>query len=487
MELKTNFLIIGSGIAGLNFALNASKKGKVIIITKKKLIDSNTNFAQGGIAAVLNKTDNFNQHIKDTLKTGSFHNNRKSVEFMVKNGPKAIKKLINLGIQFEKSKNQLKFTQEGGHKNKRIIYIGDHTGQEIEKTLIQKIKNNPNIDIYENTFALDLITKNKICYGSFMINKNKISTIYANQTILATGGIGELYKYTTNPLIATGDGIAMAKRAKCKIKDMEFIQFHPTAFAKKLSPMFLISETVRGEGGILINNKKERFMKDIHPLKDLAPRDIIAKEIYKQSKTGKVYLDISHKKENFIKKRFPHIYKTLKKYNYDLTKQKIPVTPATHYLCGGICTNLNGESSIKNLFSFGETAQTGVHGANRLASNSLLEALVFSNQIIKNLEKKEIKSIKLNKKFIYKKNKKTLTPIKKTIKEIMWEYGGINRDIKKIKKYGIPKLEKIHEKLKKIKYTNEEITEVKNMIEVGLLILKSASKRKKSLGCHFTN
>lgn len=494
--MKTNFLIIGSGIAGLNFALHAAEKGKVILITKKNAVDSNTNFAQGGIAGVLDKTDNVEKHIKDTLEAGDYHNNKRAVTFMIKKSTSAIHRLIDLGVQFEREKGELKLTREGGHHQRRIAYVGDYTGEAIEKILLQRVKENSNIQILENTFALRLITKNKICYGSQIIHKNKIEDIFADQTILATGGIGQLYKNTTNPLITTGDGIAMALSAGCKAKDMEFIQFHPSALDKNITPKFLISETVRGEGAKLLNSKGERFMNSRHPLKDLAPRSIVAREIYKELQKGPVYLDIRHKNKAFLMKRFPTIYKKLKEYGITMEKDLIPIIPAAHYLCGGIITNLQGETSIKNLYAFGEVAYTGVQGANRLASNSLLEALVFSNQIAKRIHlHKKTPTIKINKpKLISTSSKETLLAksIKKNIKNIMWEYAGIVRDLSKIKKEAIPKMEKLMKELNKVIFTkgklsktNQVTMEASNMAIVGLLILKSASKRTSSLGCHY--
>lgn len=488
--MHTNFLVIGSGISGLNFALNAAKKGKVIIVTKKKIVDSSTNFAQGGIAAVLDKTDNYKAHVEDTLEAGCYHNNRSSVEFMVKNAASAIYHLIDLGVEFEKAEGKLKLAKEGGHHQRRIAYVGDYTGKEIERILIKRVKEHPNIKILENTFAIDLITKQKICYGcSFLIKNKKIENIFAGEIIIATGGIGQLFSNTTNPNISTGDGIAMGVAAGLKTRDLEFIQFHPTALAKNISPKFLISEAVRGEGAKLINSQGKRFMENVHPLKDLAPRDIVAREIYKELKNGPVYLDIRHKQKTFLTKRFPQIYKKLEELHYHMEKDLIPITPAAHYICGGIITNLHGQTGIKNLFAFGEVAATGVHGANRLASNSLLEALVFSNQIIQRLKirnthpKLKLKSQKIIS--LSNPQTKLAKKLRKEIQETMWKYAGIVRNLKLIKKEGIPKIKLIQNELAKIKGLNQQIAEVKNMAQVSLLILQAAYKRKKSLGCHF--
>lgn len=485
--MQTNFLIIGSGISGLNFALNAAQKGKVIIVTKKKIVDSSTNYAQGGIAAVLDQTDDFSKHVEDTLKAGCYHNNKKAVKFMIKHSTQAVYHLIELGVEFAKQNGKLKLTKEGGHQHSRIAYVGDYTGKEIERVLIKLVKEHPNIKIYEDTFALDLIVKDKKCHGINAIRRNKIFPILANQTILATGGIGQLFEKTTNPKISTGDGIAMGIRAGLKTKDMEFIQFHPTALNKNTSPFFLLTEALRGEGAKIVNAKGARFMKN--PLQELAPRDIVAREIYQELKNGPVYLDISHEKREHLKNRFPKIYNQLKKYGYNLSKDKIPVTPAVHYICGGIVTDLKGKTSIRNLFAFGEVSCTGVHGANRLASNSLLEALVFSSQIIKNLKPNlEAPKLKIQGVGVLNRNSqqtKIASNARKEIKKIMWEYAGIVRNLGQIKSAAIPKMQKIIQELNKINGTNPEIAETKNMALVSLEILKAAYKRKKSLGCHF--
>ncbi|MFA7685742.1 MAG: L-aspartate oxidase [Candidatus Gracilibacteria bacterium] len=487
--MQTNFLIIGSGISGLNFALHAAKKGEVILVTKKKLIDSNTNYAQGGIAAVLDKHDSPKAHIADTLEAGAYHNNKKAVEFMVKNSTDAIYRLIELGVAFEKDNGKLKLTQEGGHHTRRIAYVGDYTGQEIEHILVKRVKEHVNITILENAFALNLITKNKTCYGAQIIRKNKIDNIFADQTIIATGGLGQIYENTTNPLIATGDGIAMSARIGIKTDDLEFIQFHPSALAKKTSPRFLISETVRGEGAHLLNYKKERFMDHRHPLKELAPRSIVAREIFKELENGPVFLDITHKSREFLKNRFPKIFEKLLKYNIDMSKDLIPITPAAHYSCGGIKTDIYGRTNIKNLFAFGEVTCTGVHGANRLASNSLLEALVFSNQITKKLKaQKKLQVLTIDRPkllSVTSTETKLAKKLKKEIQKTMWQYAGIIRDLKNIKNIALPKIQKILTQLQKIQGTNQNIAETNNLAQVSLLILKSALQRRKSLGCHY--
>ncbi|MEK7673025.1 MAG: L-aspartate oxidase [Patescibacteria group bacterium] len=502
--MQTNFLVIGSGISGLNFALNAAQKGQVLIVTKKKIIDSNTNYAQGGIAAVLDQTDNIKEHIQDTLEAGAFHNNQKSLEFMVKNSTAAIYRLVELGVEFAKENGKLKLTKEGGHHKNRIAYVGDYTGKEIERILVKRVKEHPSIKILENAFALKLLTKNivdnraqgKTCYGAQIIHKNKIENIFADRIIIATGGVGQIYSSTTNPKIATGDGLAIGLEAGCRSQDLEFIQFHPTALAKNTFPRFLISEAVRGEGAKLVNSKGEYFMENAHPLKDLAPRDIVAREIYQQLKDKKVYLDCRGKTAEHLKNRFPQIYAKLLEYGYRMEKDLIPVTPAAHYICGGIVTDIHGQTNIKNLFAFGEVTYTGVHGANRLASNSLLEALVFSNQILKKLPTAKLspritrQPLLTTKHHLIPQNSphtKTAKKLKKEIQQIMWQYAGIVRNRSNIKKLAIPAIQKILKKLESIKGTNQEIAEAHNMAKVSLEILKSAYARKTSLGCHYVD
>ena len=486
--MQTNFLVIGSGISGLNFALNAAKKGKVLIITKKNIIDSNTNYAQGGIAAVLDKTDNIEKHVEDTLKAGCFHNKKQAVEFMVKNSPEAIYHLVDLGVQFEKEKGRLKLTKEGGHQAKRIAYIGDYTGKEIEETLVARVKEHPNITILEDSFAIDFLVKNKACYGAKAIIEGYQQEIHADQTILATGGLGQLYNTTTNAEIATGDGFAMALRAGLKLKDIEFIQFHPTAFAEKTFPRFLISEAVRGEGAIIINSAGERIMKGVHPLEDLAPRDIVAREIYKHLINGPVYLDIRQEKKAVLQKRFPKIYEKLLEYGYKMERDLIPVIPAAHYVCGGVVTDLKGRTKIKNLYAFGEVSYTGVHGANRLASNSLLEALVFSNQILKNLQSSSISRTATNEKAAIKTSsteEAKAEKLKNKIQNLMWNYAGIVRQAEKIRQIAIPKINEIKKEIESFSSNSQKIIETKNMAQTALEVLRAAQKRKESLGCHF--
>ena len=379
--MKTDFLVVGSGIAGLNFALKTAKHGKVTIATKKEIMESNTNLAQGGIAAVTQKSDSIELHIEDTLTVGSGLSNKRIVKLLAEHGPEAIRNLLSFGVNFDKKNNKLHLTTEGGHSIARVLHSGDSTGKEIEQTMTECVRENKNIEVFENCFAIDLILAQQKCAGAKILDiKNRaVCDIFARATILATGGIGYIYQNTTNPEIATGDGIAMALRAGAKIEDMEFVQFHPTTLNKLGAPHFLISESLRGEGAILVNEAGERFMLDYDSMGELAPRDIISRTIFNELKKGIVYLDIRHKGKSFILDRFPMIYQECLKYDIDITEDLIPVSPAAHYICGGIKTDEYGETSVENLLAFGECACTGVHGANRLASNSLLESVVFSS------------------------------------------------------------------------------------------------------------
>jgi L-aspartate oxidase len=485
------FLVIGSGIAGLNFALKASRLGKVLIITKKEAVDTSTNYAQGGIAGVIAEYDRFEKHIEDTLKAGSYHNNKEAVEFMVRRAPEAIRNLIEYGVQFATEEGKILLTKEGGHSERRIAFVGDYTGKEIERALLEKAKADQNIEIWEHSLAYELLIKNSKCLGAKILRKKIFYNIYADYVFLATGGCGQAYLHTTNPSIATGDGLALAQKIGLETQDLEFIQFHPTVFSYWSEAKFLISEAVRGEGAYLRNKDGERFMIKIHPQAELAPRDIVAQSIFEESKKGPVYLDITHKNPKEIPIRFPQIYLELKKYGFDLTKDLIPITPAAHYCCGGIKVNLNSETTIKNLYACGELACTGVHGANRLASNSLLEAVVFSSAIFNNIQKtnnsKKI-DIEIQKSSSYQKLTKNLetqlNQIQKQLKTLMWNKVGIIRRPSEMKK-AINEITNLQNTLFKLKTgLNEKIIETENLLITASLITKAALKRKKSLGGH---
>lgn len=483
-----DIIVIGSGISGLNFALRAAEKyERVLVITKKKVAQSSTNFAQGGIAAVLSKLDDFKKHVKDTLVAGCFHNDRHAVEYMVRHGPSAIARLVELGVPFATHHGELLLTREGGHHQRRIAFVSDYTGQAIEKVLVGKIRKNPRITLMEHTFAIDLLIENRRCSGVQILQGKKFKNVFGNMTVLATGGIGQLYENTTNPSISTGDGIAMADRAGCHFRDLEFVQFHPTALKIKGKPRFLISEAVRGEGAYLRNMAGERFMKKNHKLAELAPRDIVSRAIFEEEKMGLVYLDLRHKNAKEIETRFPQIYQKLKSYGLNMARDLIPISPAAHYLCGGVRVNLRGETGIKNLFAFGEVAGTGVHGANRLASNSLLEALVFSDRILKIPHQRKGKpphfpTPKLNK--LSLKKYRILKALRRELRSVMWKKVGIVRSKKSLTE-AFKEINALIYELGKIPVYAQESIELKNMFYAAMLITQAALKRRKSLGCHF--
>ncbi|MBT3351214.1 MAG: L-aspartate oxidase [Nitrospinaceae bacterium] len=478
--MKTDFIVIGSGIAGLNFSLKAAEFGNVLVITKKTIRQSNTNYAQGGIAAVLDQSDTLDSHYEDTLKAGGYHNNKRAVKFMVKRGPALVLELSAQGVPFQQTGEALSLTLEGGHSTSRIAYVGDKTGQAIEQSLVQRVRRHPQITFQENAMAIDLIVRGNRCYGVQYMKENKIHNVFAKATILATGGLGQLYRYSTNPAVATGDGVAMAARAGCELKDLEFIQFHPTALDLKDKRSFLLSESLRGEGAYLKNAEGRRFMQNIHPLKELAPRDIVSRAVFSELRKGPVYLDITHKKSAFLAERFPIISRQMKTYGLDLSRDLIPVSPATHYSCGGVKVNLQGETSLKNLFAFGEVACTGVHGANRLASNSLLESLVFSNEILKTLKclKSPIREVSTPE----HKHTKARSGAKRKTQNIMWDHVGIVRSKAGLRE-AIEELDQLESTLPG--GVNQGIIEARNLIVCGRLIAQAALKRKKSLGCHY--
>ncbi len=501
MKNKFDYIIIGSGLAGLTTALSLGDLGNVAILTKKNSSDSATNLAQGGMAAMINKDDQADWHIEDTIKAGDYHNKKNAVNLLVKNSWEAFLWLKNQGVLFD-----TKPSLEAGHRRPRIFHTTDFTGQDIMSVLLNKVKKNKQINIFEDTLVIDLIVKNKICLGVFVLSAdNKSIPLFAKAVILATGGAGQVYQWTTNPKVATGDGIAMAKRAGADISDVEFVQFHPTAFKSKASPLFLLSERLRGEGARLVDERGKRFVEE------LLPRDELARIVYERQKNTTVYLTMAHLDKGEIIKKLPNIYKRLKTHGYDLTRDRVPITPAAHYQCGGITTDLNGRTSIKNLFAVGEVAATGVHGANRLASNSLLEAVVFGKRVGKfivssprrrgsscmdSLLRGNDKTLHFN-----QKEKNIIKKTKKDLKKMMWEKVGIvrrKREMLEALKYfenQKNQLNKIN-LLRKLK-TNEIITikgdiktlkkllELISLLEVASIITKAALSRPKSLGAHY--
>ena len=503
-KITSDFLIIGSGVAGLSYALKVAKYGTVSIVTKKGLAESNTNYAQGGIASVFDKKDSFDSHIKDTLEAGDGLCDEKVVKFIVESGPERIKELINIGVNFNKEKDskELSLVKEGGHTNSRIVFSDDVTGHEVEKTLITAVRKNKNITIYENCIAIDLIClENNTCVGAYVLNKqsNQVVNFISKITLLATGGCGKVYLYTSNPDIATGDGIAMAYRAGANIANLEFMQFHPTCLYHNKAKRFLISETVRGEGGKLFDKEGRAFMHKYNEKEELACRDKVAKAIdteLKKSGDDCVFLDISHRDKDFIKKRFPNLYKKCFEFGIDMTKEPIPVVPAAHYMCGGIKTDTFGATNIRNLFAIGESACTGVHGANRLASNSILEAIVISHKSAqKSIKQLETTDLEVNAKVKYWDDMNSVDSDEEImvshnwdeIRRIMWNYVGIVRSDKRLEraKRRIKNLKKeIYEYYWDFKITSNLI-ELRNLALVADLIIKCASKRKESRGLHY--
>jgi len=512
MKLTADFLVIGSGIAGLSFALNAAHKGTVIIITKKDDKESNTNYAQGGIASVFGRDDSFAKHIEDTLTAGAGLCHEEAVTYMVKEGPGAIERLVRLGVDFSKSEDQqLALAREGGHSVNRIVHAYDFTGQEIERALLAKVKENANIRLFENHVAIDLITEHQTrrkdyssgihCWGAYVldIEANKVTNIHASATLLSTGGCGQIYLHTTNPAIATGDGIAMAYRAGARIANMEFMQFHPTTLYVEGSPSFLISEAVRGFGGILRDRSGNAFMRSYHKDRELAPRDIVARAIdreMKRSGESCVYLDLTHKAGEKIRQRFPSIYQQCLSHKIDICKEWIPVVPAAHYICGGVITDMQGQTDIDGLFACGEVACTGVHGANRLASNSLLEAVVFSESASQAAAAYIKKSrsflpdiLPWNQEGTFNQDEWVfIVHDRHVVKEVMWDYVGIMRSdfrlgraLRRIEVIG----EEIEDFYKKTVVTNDLI-ELRNIATVARLMIRSALNRKESRGLHYT-
>src|SRR5262249_3403113 len=390
MALETDYLVLGSGIAGLNFALLAAEHGKVTVVTKKGVTDTNTDWAQGGVAAVLGDDDSFDRHIEDTLTVGDGLCDRRAVELTVEGGPAVVERMLALGVRLDRAEHGagLELGREGGHSRRRIVHFADATGHEIQRALVAAAQRHPNITIIPDHIAVDLLSMAKYggepaCFGAYVLDQHtgEVKTIAARATVLATGGCGKVYVYTSNPDVATGDGIAMAYRIGAAVSDLEFVQFHPTVLYHPLAKSFLITQPTRGEGGLLRTADGPAFMDRYHPLKELGPRDVVARAIdheIKASGADNVYLDMTHLDGAFVRGRFPTIFERCLQLGIDITKQPIPVVPAAHYMCGGIKTNEYGETTIKNLYAIGEAACTGLHGACRLASNSLLEGMGYS-------------------------------------------------------------------------------------------------------------
>jgi len=526
MKIQTDFLIIGSGIAGLSFALKAAEFGTVAIVTKKGIMDSTTTVAQGGIASVFGDSDSFDLHIRDTLVAGDGLCNREVVEMVVKNGPDRIRELIDLGVNFnirerDSSKPEslpidpdLDLGREGGHSQKRIVHAEDMTGMELESVLVEHAKKYERITLFENHIAIDLITcstrmkrglvtttHEDYCCGAYVLDRqiNQVKTFSAKITLLATGGAGKVYLYTSNPDIATGDGIAMGYRAGASVANLEFVQFHPTCLYHPDAKNFLISEAIRGEGGVLIDSSGKSFMEKYDPQKDLAPRDVVARAIdteLKKSGRDSVFLDMSHKNPEFVIKRFPNIYKKCLAFGIDMTKEPVPVVPAAHYMCGGVAIDMFGRTDVQRLYATGETACSGLHGANRLASNSLIEALVYAS-IAADQAARDLNTID----FSSTPEPSPWDEVGTTdsdegimvshnwdeIRRCMWNYDGIVRSNKRLAR-AKRRIEIISNEIQEYYWDFKvapDLIELRNIATVADLIVKCAGYRKESRGLHY--
>ena len=515
MVRKFDFLVIGSGIAGMSFALKVAHKGSVALICKAGLEEANTYYAQGGIASVTNlKVDNFEKHIHDTMVAGDWISDPEAVEKVVRNAPAQIEELINWGVNFDKTENgEFDLHKEGGHSEFRILHHKDNTGAEIQTSLIEAVKKHPNITVFTNFYAVEIITQHHLgiivtrhtpgikCFGAYVLNEKTgdVDTFLSKVTVMATGGCEAVYTHTTNPLVATGDGIAMVYRAKGLVKDMEFIQFHPTAlYHPGDRPSFLITEAMRGYGAVLRNLGGEEFMQKYDPRLSLAPRDIVARAIDKEMKIhglDHVCLDVTHKDAEETKHHFPNIYAKCLSIGIDMTKQYIPVVPCAHYMCGGIKVDLNACSSIRRLYAVGECSCTGLHGGNRLASNSLIEAVVYADAAARH-SLEVIDQYAFNDKIpewndegtMSNEEKVLIAQDMKEVGQIMSNYVGIVRSDLRLKR-AWTRLDLLYEEteelFKRVKAT-KDICELRNMINVGYLITRQAIERKESRGLHYT-
>lgn len=514
MNLETDYLVIGSGAAGLSFALKAAEHSHVIVVTKGEMNECNTNYAQGGICCVTYEPDTFQKHIDDTMVCGGGICDMQAVELVVTRAPQLMKDLVQWGTRFDKTREgRYELAREGGHSEYRILHHKDETGAEIERTLISQVKSHRNIEVLEYHFAIDLLTQHHLgqlvtrhtegieCYGAYVMDlkRGRIKTILSRVTVIATGGVGNVYNVTTNPGVATGDGIAMAHRAKAVIENMEFIQFHPTAlYNPGERPSFLISEALRGFGAILKTQDGKEFMQKYHPMGSLAPRDVVARSIDNEMKVrgdDYVFLDITHRDPKETVSHFPNIYRKCLSIGIDITKEMIPVAPAAHYCCGGVKVDLNGETSIRRLYALGETSCTGLHGANRLASNSLTEAVVYADQAARH-SAAHLHEYGLQKGIpawnadgtTATEEMVLITQNAKEMQQIMSNYVGIVRSNLRLER-ALRRLEiifKENEELYLKSTPTKELCELRNMIDVGYLIIKQAQAIKRSIGLHYS-
>ncbi len=510
--LTCDFLIIGSGLAGLSTALKLAPHGRVLLLTKDTLEDGATEYAQGGIAAVTEKSDSFASHVNDTLSAGAGLCDKRVVEMVVTEGPARVQELIQQGVRFSLRETSgdapetFALGLEGGHSHRRILHVADRTGREIHRTLIARVRESSRIKVLEGHFAVDLLSTRhqdlgalNACLGAYVLDRKtrKVRTVLAGVTILATGGAGKTYLYTSNPDVATGDGMAMAFRAGVPLANMEFVQFHPTCLYHPYAKSFLISEAVRGEGGVLRLRSGEEFMKRYSVQKELAPRDVVARAIDKElKKRGEdcVYLDIRHRKPQFIRKRFPAIYKKCKQFGIDITKQPIPVVPAAHYFCGGVKVDEWGQTNLPRLFAVGEVTYTGLHGANRLASNSLLECAVFAHRVA--LKAQQVAKKPLPKISVPNWNpgqardpdeQVVISQNWDEIRRVMWNYVGIERTDKRLAR-ALRRVELLKQEIQEYYWdfhVTAELLELRNLATVGELVIRSALARQESRGLHF--
>ena len=509
--LLCDVLIIGSGLAGLTSALKLANHKKVLIVSKREILDSSSQWAQGGVAAVMSNEDSIESHVKDTEFVGGGLTDPKVASFVASHGKEAIQWLNDLHVPFSRddTTHQFHLTKEGGHSHRRVVHAKDATGLAIQATLSEQVKAHANITILENHIAVDLITEKKSlkvdhiksnrCLGAYVLNNKtgKVITVSAQETILAAGGVSKVYLYTTNPDVSTGDGVAMAWRAGCRVANMEFIQFHPTCLFHPKAKSFLISEIVRGEGGLLKLPDGSRFMDEYDARGELASRDIVARAIdFEMKKRGIdcVYLDISHKSPDFIKSHFPTIYARCLELGIDITKEWIPVVPAAHYSCGGVMTNLAGQSDLAHLYAIGETAYTGLHGANRLASNSLLECLVFGEAVAKHILQSKVDTTSFElphwdeSRVTDADEEILITHTWNELRRFMWNYVGIVRTNKRLSR-ALHRIHMLRDEVHEF-YTNFKVShnliELRNLLQVAELIVESAIARHESRGLHFS-
>jgi L-aspartate oxidase len=504
MRISSDYLVLGSGIAGLTFALEAAKHGDVVVLTKRGIADTNTNWAQGGISAVMDRDDTFAEHAADTLRVGYGLGKPEIIDIVVKDGPDRIRDLIALGAGFDRGDDgELDLTREGGHGKRRVVHAGDVTGREIQRVLVEAARRTPNIRIFEQHMAIDLIDLSKFggphqVAGAYALDeaKGEVITFVSRATVLATGGAGKVYLYTSNPDVATGDGVAMAYRAGALIANMEFFQFHPTVLYHPGAKSFLISEALRGEGGILRLSNGDPFMTRHHELKDLAPRDVVARAIdYEMKRTGadNVYLDMTSRTPEYLRERFPNIHAECLRFGIDLTREPIPVVPAAHYMCGGVVCDEDGRTKVPGLWAIGEVSCSGLHGANRLASNSLLEGLVYGRRAANALS--DVRQHRLAEppdwdvgSAVPSDEAVVVTQNWDELRRFMWNYVGIVRSDRRLRR-AARRVALLKDEIREYYWkhlVNRDLLELRNIADVAEMIIACASTRTESRGLHYT-